>query len=104
MSGIGLSGSELSMIRKVLADFSWLQKAILFGSRAKGVSSVFSDVDIALSGCPDSLEAERVGFMLNELPLPYKFDVQAVEFMKSQALLEHIERVGIVLYESGSKF
>jgi hypothetical protein len=32
-----------------------------------------------------------------ELPLPYRFDVRALEQISFAPLLEHIERVGIVI-------
>ena len=36
---------------------------------------------------------------LDELPLPYRFDLQAMSTIKNHSLLEHIERVGIVIYQ-----
>ena len=33
-----------------------------------------------------------------ELPLPYRFDVQALEQITFAPLLEHIQRVGVVIY------
>ena len=35
---------------------------------------------------------------LEELPLPYRFEVQALTHIQHQPLLEHIKRVGIVIY------
>ena len=62
----------------------------LFGSRAKGTHSVRSDVD--------PLRAEALAAELDELPLPYRFEVQSFEHITHRPLREHIERVGIPLY------
>jgi hypothetical protein len=57
-----------------------------------------SDVDLAVSGIIDSLRAEALAAELDELPLPYRFEVQSLEHIKHRPLREHIERVGIPLY------
>ena len=35
---------------------------------------------------------------LEELPLPYRFDVQALDQIRFAPLLEHIQRVEVVIY------
>jgi hypothetical protein len=35
---------------------------------------------------------------LDELPLPYRFEVQPLAHIQYRPLLEHIHRVGIVIY------
>jgi len=39
---------------------------------------------------------------LDELPLPYRFDVKPFASIRLQALRDHIERVGIPLYPVAS--
>ena len=75
-----------------------VSSATLFGSRAKGTHSVHSDVDLAVSGEVDPLGAEAIAAELDELPLPYRFDVQSLHHITHRALREHIKRVGIVTY------
>ena len=70
----------------------------LFGSRAKGVHQKHSDVDLAVFGGLSPLEAQAVAAELDDLPLPYRFDVQAFECINDQPLREHIERAGVRLY------
>jgi uncharacterized protein len=70
----------------------------LFGSRAKGTHRPESDVDLALWGDVDALAAEAIAAELDELPLPYHYDVQAFAAIKLTALREHIERVGITIF------
>jgi predicted nucleotidyltransferase len=72
----------------------------LFGSRAKGTHTPRSDVDLAIWGEIDALQAEQIAAELDELPLPYRYDVQPFESIKLPPLRAHIERVGIPIYPS----
>ncbi len=103
MSGMGLSDSEADLIRSVLRRHFQVSKAILFGSRAKGTAHVASDVDLALEGIDDPLQAEAIARELDELSLPYRFDVKALSAIEHVPLRDHIERVGIVLYQHESR-
>ena len=49
-----------------------------------------ADIDLALWGV-DVLQAETIAADLDELPLPYRFDVKAFEAIKQVSLREHIE-------------
>lgn len=98
----GLNQSELDLIRDVLKRHAEVSGAILFGSRAKGTAQPSSDVDLALEGTANALQAEAIASELDELPLPYRFDVVAVATVKSADLKAHIERVGIRIYRSES--
>jgi uncharacterized protein len=53
-----------------------------------------SDIDLALQGDLDSLAAD-----LDELPAPYRFDVKAYSDIRSKQLLDHIQRVGVVIFK-----
>ena len=65
---------------------------------AKGCYSLTSDIDLALEGVNDELKAASIASELEELPLPYKFDVQVLSAIEFKPLLEHIKRVGIRAY------
>lgn len=95
----GLSAEHLTLIREVLASFPAVSGAILFGSRAKGCSGPRSDVDLALEGLQDPLDAQRVADVLEDLSLPWRFDVLAFGAIDYPPLLDHIRRVGIRVYE-----
>jgi predicted nucleotidyltransferase len=94
----GLSEKEKELIQKVLSNHAGVTGAILFGSRAKGVAMASSDVDLALEGLDNPLQAEAIASELEDLPLPYRFDVKALAAIQSPALREHIERVGLRIY------
>ncbi len=96
-----LVASELQLVLSVLRQHPEIESATLFGSRAKGTHSERSDVDLALAGSLGDLGAEAIAAELEELPLPYRFDVHALAAITYPPLLEHIERVGMVIYPEG---
>jgi len=93
-----LEPAELELVRSVLRHHPEVVSATLFGSRAKGTHSERSDVDLALAGPLGALGAEAISAELEELPLPYRFDVHALAAITHAPLLAHIERVGVVIY------
>lgn len=85
-------------MRGVLRRHPEITAATLFGSRAKGTHTERSDVDLALTGDMAEIAAEAIAAELEELPLPYRFDVQSQQHINFPPLLEHIQRVGIRIY------
>jgi predicted nucleotidyltransferase len=98
MTPAGLSSNELALIQGVFKRFPGITQAKLFGSRAKGTHLPGSDVDLALWGQVDGLSAESIRSELDDLPLPYHYDVLSYQDIKLETLREHIERVGVVVY------
>jgi predicted nucleotidyltransferase len=88
----------MNAIAAVLEEVSSVQKAVLFGSWAKGVATPRSDVDIALYGDVGVLETEEIAYRLDELPFIQKFDVVAFNSVENVELREHIERVGVEIF------
>lgn len=93
----GLQDHETAQILGVFKEHPEVTGVILYGSRAKGTADKYSDVDLALEGITDPLRAEAITSELDELPLPYKFDVRALPCIHSASLQEHIARVGVRL-------
>ncbi len=91
---ITLTDREASLISSVLNQHPEVSQVKLFGSRAKGCHTPASDIDLALWGV-DALQAESIAAELDELPLPYRFDIKAFESIKQDSLREHIQRRGI---------
>lgn len=100
MTAAPLSPAELDLVRAVFQRHPEVQTVTLFGSRAKGTHHPASDVDLAVVGAVNSLGAEALALELDDLPLPYRFEVQALAEIKHAPLLEHIRRVGIVIHEA----
>jgi predicted nucleotidyltransferase len=99
MKDIGLTPHEIDLMRAVFRRFPEIREVALYGSRAKGTYRPESDIDLALIGVDDDVQAEAVTDELDELPLPYRFDVKAYGSIKYGPLREHIARVGISLYQ-----
>jgi len=93
-----LQPDELVLMRNVFQRHSEIKTVKLFGSRAKGTHTASSDIDLALWGEVDALRAESIAAELDELPLPYRYDVKAFHLIELAPLREHIERVGITVY------
>ena len=95
----GLSDKVVEKIQNVFAENSRIDKAIIFGSRAKGNYKEGSDIDIAIKGqdlvFDDTLSILR---KLDELELPYEIDLINYHTIKEPELKDHIDRVGIELY------
>jgi predicted nucleotidyltransferase len=98
MNQPALTATELQLITGIMSRHPEITLVKLFGSRAKGTHTPRSDVDLAVWGEVDSLSAERVSGELDELPLPYRFEIQPFDQIKLQTLRDHIERVGIPIY------
>jgi len=98
---LGLQDADLAYIISVLGDFPEIEKAVVFGSRAKGVYKAGSDVDIAIFGEDISFSTiARLHYRLEEEgPLPYFFDIVDYTHSTHKELREHIERVGKTIYE-----
>ena len=90
--------AELSLMCRVFQAHPEIVEVRLFGSRAKGTQAPHSDVDLAVLGHVDALEAEGIAAELDDLALPYHYDVKAFEAITFDALRQHIERVGISIY------
>jgi predicted nucleotidyltransferase len=88
----GLSASEWQLIIDAL-NCANAERAILFGSRAKGGWKSNSDIDIAISGANVNIATLREH--LDELPLPYKFDILDYNKISNPDLRDHINRIGI---------
>ena len=90
--------AKMELVRSVFRLHPEVMSATLFGSRAKGTHSDRSDVDLVVGGDIEPLRAEAIAAELEELPLPYRFDVQSLARIQHHPLLEHIQRVGILIY------
>lgn len=96
----GLTDKELQTLQTLFAANAHIEQAILYGSRAKGNYKPFSDVDIVLTGEElTRIDINRLYAAIDESSLPYKFDISLFASLKTPELIEHIERVGIVIYE-----
>lgn len=99
----GLSEDTLARIHEVLAAHAEVEQAVLYGSRAKGNFREGSDIDLCLIGVGISLMLQmQIESELDDLLLPYKIDLSRLHALDNPALIDHIRRVGVMIYETKS--
>jgi predicted nucleotidyltransferase len=100
----GLNQETIDKINSVFVKHPEIDKAIIYGSRAKGNYRTGSDIDITLIG--NDLEYDLKGVVSSEiedLNTPYLFDISIFQLLKSPSLEEHINRVGKIFYQKNLK-
>ena len=91
----GLDKKTIAKIQQVFEKYPQIEEVIIFGSRAKGNYKTGSDVDLALKGSALNLKIiNRINNELDDLLLPYTFDLIDLSSISNTELLEHIKRVG----------
>lgn len=97
----GLPSAAVNALCGVLAQYPQIERAIVYGSRAKGNYRPGSDIDLTLDAptlTPSDLL--RIETKLDDLLLPYQLDVSLLSQIDNPQLRGHIERVGKVLWEN----
>jgi uncharacterized protein len=97
----GLKEATLQKICDVLALHPQVEKAVLYGSRAKGNYKNSSDIDLTFHGGADLTMKVLYKIMdeLDDLLLPYTIDLSIFRDISDPDMVEHIHRVGITFYE-----
>lgn len=100
MLEFGLPQTTTRIIRRILAEVPAVEKAVIYGSRAKGNDRPGSDIDLTLYG--QGLDLDMLGHIataLDESPIPYQVDLSLFDHIDHAGLRAHIERVGKVFYQ-----
>lgn len=95
----GLKDQTIDSICEVLARHPSVEKAVLYGSRAKGDFKRGSDIDLTLFGA--QLTTAKLGDIdeeLDDLLLPYQIDLSIFAQIENMELRDHIRRVGVLFY------
>lgn len=95
----GLPENVLKLLRDYFAAHPQVLKVLIYGSRAMGRETPGSDVDLAIVTTSEEDISGRVQAELEELPVPYLFDVIDYQRIEYQPLREHIDRVGKILFQ-----
>jgi predicted nucleotidyltransferase len=85
----------------VLARYPQVDQAILYGSRSTGLYRHGSDIDLTLLG-GEELTLSVLGRImddLDELLLPYTFDLSIFHHLAGTELIRQIRRSGITFYD-----
>ncbi|ABA88152.1 type I restriction-modification system, restriction subunit [Syntrophotalea carbinolica DSM 2380] len=100
----GLPRKTVEDIRKIFARFPEIDRAVLYGSRAKGTPRPGSDIDLTLH-LTDGKTLKflhKVSSALEDLGLPWGVDLSLIDYIENESLLDHIERVGVEFYSAAA--
>ncbi len=97
----GLKESAIEQISAVLTRHPQVNRAILYGSRAKGNYKHGSDIDLTLRGDANLTWQVlcRIIDELDDLLLPYTIDLSIYADFTDPDISAHIRRVGVTFYE-----
>lgn len=96
----GLSETTCATICNILKQYPKIEKAVIYGSRAKGNYQNGSDIDLTLLG--EGLDYKlltTVAGALDDSLIPYTVDLSIFAYIDNPNLIEHIQRVGKVFYQ-----
>lgn len=100
LSKTGLKRETIDQIQNCLSRFPEIDKAVLYGSRAKGTFRRGSDIDLSLLGKKiGSSVISKLDIALDDLMLPYTFDISIYAQIDNDHFKEHIDRVGMIFFE-----
>ena len=84
MDNSGLTKEEVAGIRAVFSKYQQIEEVLIYGSRAMGNFKIASDIDLTLIGKHIDLSLQtKIEFDLDDLMLPYKFDVSIYDKITS---------------------
>ena len=97
----GLKKESIEKVNRIFAQYDKIEEVILYGSRAKGNYKPGSDIDLTIKGKELNLKLlNKISLELDDLLLPYTFDLSIYNHIKQPDLIDHIVRVGKVFYKS----
>ncbi|HSX13771.1 MAG TPA: nucleotidyltransferase domain-containing protein [Chlamydiales bacterium] len=99
----GLSEDEQLKIKSVFMKYPQIQSVTIYGSRSMGNYKTGSDIDLTIKG--DGLNLQllcKINNDLDDLFLPYKFDISFFQDINNLELIDHIHRRGQIFYDSKS--
>jgi uncharacterized protein len=104
MENSGLTKEEIANIEAVFSKYPQIEKVMIYGSRAKGNFKPASDIDLTLIGENIDLSLQtKIEFDLDDLMLPYKFDISIYSKITNPEFLEHIQREGKEFYKKSNQ-
>ncbi len=96
----GLPQKTIERIHRIFATYGNIDEVLLYGSRAKGNYTPGSDIDLTLKAEDMTLsQLNKINIYLDDLLLPYTFDLSIFAHISNPDLIEHIKRVGVSFYK-----
>lgn len=96
----GLREEIIENLRRIFYVHPEIERAVVFGSRARGTHKDRSDLDVALFGeIPFPLQA-RISVEIDELNLPWKIDILSFNELRNDSLKQEILAEGVEFYST----
>ena len=94
----GLTEKDISLMQAVFRKHHEVFEVKIYGSRALGTQRPNSDVDFAVWGKIDFPVIGKIARELDELPLPYTFDLTDYASVDHEPLKQHIDEFGKIFF------
>jgi uncharacterized protein len=96
----GLTPTQYHLIESAIISFNDIEKVLIFGSRATHRSRSASDIDLAVIGKNlNRVIINRLSSELDDLPLPFMFDVLHYDQIENSVLKSKIDSEGKLFFE-----
>jgi predicted nucleotidyltransferase len=95
----GLKESNIEKINQIFVKNNKIEEVLLYGSRAIGSYREGSDIDLTIKGNIEFKDLQRIISELDNLLLPYKFDISIFKDINNNDLIDHIKKIGIIFYK-----
>ena len=95
----GLKENIIKKIINVFEQYPDVSEVILYGSRAKDDYRHGSDIDFTIKGNLNRSTLNKIEMQLDDLLLPYTFDISLFNQIDNVDLIDHIKRVGKIIYK-----
>lgn len=100
----GLTSEQFFLIKNTLVSILEIEKVIIFGSRVGDNFKSSSDIDLAVAGKNITPQViNRISAELDDLPLPFMFDILDINSISNLALKNKINSKGKVFFERDLK-
>lgn len=97
--GMNADGKLLAAIADELKKYDAAEKAVLFGSRARGDNGARSDYDVAVYGALSHADKIKISYAFaEELPTLHKIDLIFMCDLTDKAIIRNIEKEGKQIY------
>ena len=95
----GLNDNIIQNLNQVFRKYEQISEVIIYGSRAMGNYREGSDIDIAIKGNEIHFSLlQKISDDIDDLMLPWIFDISVYYAIDNKELIDHINRVGKTLY------
>ena len=99
LQNTGLTSDVIRKLQQVFEKYPEIYQVILYGSRAKGNYRNGSDIDLSIKEKSlDYSQLMDIENSIDDLLLPYIVDLSLFRQIANDALIDHINRIGIEFF------